>query len=544
MGVHGADSAGRESELASGLVEAERREFELASWLAAIVDSPVAIIGITRDHVVTRWNAAAERMYGYAADEIIGRSGSLLWTPEGTAEAGLVLERVRRGERVEQFETRLRRQDGSLVDASCSVSPVRDASGGMIGAAVLTWDVSERKRLEADRHALQHRLEQSERFESLGQLAGGVAHDFNNLLAAILNYAGFVAEESADRPAVRADAEQIQAVAQRAARLTRQLLIFSRREAVQPVALDLSAVVADVRNLLSRSIGTHIELRVESAAGLPAIEADRGQLEQVLLNLAINARDAMPEGGILTIGTRVVDFGEGSTGLNPHLGPGRYAELAVADTGTGMSPEVAERIFEPFFTTKPRDQGTGLGLATVYGIVTGAGGAMSVESEEGAGATFRLYFPAVRGSASGAAAVAAAPDGQGNGETILIVDDEPSVLEVAARILRGDGYAILEAGTYEEALSLAASGDFQLLLTDSIMPGMSGISLAERLGELRPGLPVLYMSGYSEDGPGGQRVAEGAAAFVAKPFSRRTLLEKVHAALKTPAARNAGTVIR
>jgi two-component system cell cycle sensor histidine kinase/response regulator CckA len=541
MGVHGADSAGRESELASGLAEAERREFELASWLAAIVESSdVAIIGISPDHVVTSWNAAAKRMYGYAADEIVGHSGSLLWTLQGAAEAGLVLERVRRGERVEQFETKLRRRDGSIVDASCSISPVRDASGEVVGAAALTWDVSERNRLEADRHALQHRLEQSERFESLGQLAGGVAHDFNNLLAAILNYASFVAEETADRPAVRADAEQIQAVAHRAARLTRQLLIFSRREAVQPVVLDLGAVVADVRNLLSRSIGAHIELRVESAPGLPAIEADRGQLEQVLLNLAINARDAMPEGGILTIGTRAVDRGEGAAGLNPDLSPGRYAELAVGDTGTGMSPEVAERIFEPFFTTKPRDQGTGLGLATVYGIVTGAGGSMSVESEEGAGTTFRLYFPATRAPASGAAATASAPDGQGNGETILIVDDEPSVLEVAARILRGDGYAVLEAGTYEQALSLAASRDFQLLLTDSVMPGMSGISLAERLGELRPGLPVLYMSGYSEGGPGGQRVPDGAVAFVAKPFTRRALLDKVHAALKTPPAASPG----
>ena len=517
--------------------QSERREFELASRLAAIVESSGdAIIGATLDGVVTSWNAGAEHMYGYAPDEMVGRNVSELILPDRAGELTPVFERTRRGLRVEQFETKRLHKDGSTIDVSIVVSPVRDAGGAVVGASAVIRNMTERNRAEADRRMLEGQLHQSERLESLGQLAGGIAHDFNNLLAAIMNYAEFVAEETADKPAVRADAEQIQAAAQSAARLTRQLLIFSRREATQTEALDLSAIVAGIHHLLSRSIGAHIELRVEPGVSLPAIEADRGQVEQVLLNLAINSRDAMPEGGTLTIETSLAELGEDHARLQPDVSPGRYVELAVSDTGTGMSAKVAARIFEPFFSTKPQDQGTGLGLSTVYGIVAQAGGGMSVCSEEGSGTTFRLYFPAAAAPATPATPASAVPDARGNGETILVVEDEPAVLEVTSRILRHNGYAILEAGTFEEALSLAASRDFQLLLTDSVMPRMSGRTLAERVVELKPGLPVLYMSGYSEGTPSPQRASGEAAAFVPKPFTRVTLLEKVHAALNTPPA--------
>jgi len=368
------------------------------------------------------------------------------------------------------------------------------------GLSAVTWDITERKRAETERRA------------------------------------GFVVDETAGMPAVRADAEQIQAAANRAAGLTKQLLVFSRREATRTQVLDLSAIVSDLRNLLSHGIGAHVELLVEAAPGLPAIDADRSQVEQVLLNLAINARDAMPGGGALTIRTSIAELAEGDARLLPGASPGRYVELAVSDTGTGMSAEVAPRIFEPFFTTKPRDQGTGLGLTTVYGIVTQAGGTISVDSEEGTGTTFRLYFPAASAPAMPAAPPAAAPGSLGSGQAILIVDDETQVLDVAARILRGNGYVTAEASTYEEALSLAASRDFQLLLTDSVMPRTSGRALADHVAELRPGLPVLYMSGYSRDTPGSQRSSRDAAAFVPKPFTRTDLLEKVHAALNTPPA--------
>jgi PAS domain S-box-containing protein len=523
------------------LITVANRDLELTSRLAAIVEaSGDAIIGATLDGVVTSWNAGAERTFGYAPGEIVGRGVSVLVPPDRAAELAPVFERVRRGERVGHFETKRFRKDGSIIDVSVSNSPILDAGGAVVGMSAVISDVTERNRAEADRRALEGRLHQSERLESLGQLAGGIAHDFNNLLAVIMNYAEFVAGETAGRPAVLADVEQIKAAAQRAARLTGQLLIFSRRETVQAEALDLSAIIADIRNLLSRSIGAHIELRAVPSVRLPAIEADRGQVEQVLLNLAINARDAMPGGGTLTIGTSLAELGEGDARRPAGVSPGRYVELAVSDTGTGMSAEVAARIFEPFFTTKPRDQGTGLGLATVYGIVTQAGGGMSVDSEEGTGTTFRLYFPAAAAPAAAATPAAAAPGGRGNGETILVVEDEPAVLEVTSRILRHNGYATLEAGTFEEALSLAASRDFQLLLTDSVMPRMSGATLAERVAELRPGLPVLYMSGYSDGAPAPQYAIDKAAARLQKPFDQQTLLEKVHTALHTPPTASPG----
>jgi PAS domain S-box-containing protein len=508
-----------------------RREFGLATRLAAIVESSAdSIVSASLDGVVTTWNPAAERMYGWAAEEIIGQSTSLLIPPDMVAELVPIFQRVRLGEIIEPFETRLLRKDGSMIEVWLSDSPIRDTEGTVTGVSAITRDLTERNRAGAQRSALEARLHQAERLESLGMLAGGIAHDFNNLLAAIMNFASFVAEETADQPEVAADAAQIQVAAQRAARLTRQLLTFSRREKPQPQVLDLNAIVTDITSLLSRTIGAHIELRTETAQDLPAIEADRGQVEQVLLNLAINARDAMPHGGTLAITTRLADLRDGDIGLNPGSSPGRYAELAVADTGTGISPQTLGRIAEPFFTTKPAGQGTGLGLSTVYGIITGAGGSLHVESEEGTGSTFRLYFPAV--SSATVAAPAASPRvTRGHGETILVVDDEPGVLEATVRILRHHGYTTLDAATGEQALSLAATHGIQLLLTDSILPRIPGAALAERIASMRPGLAIVYMSGYTEGLPGPQPGPGQGAARLQKPFDQQALLEAVHTAL-------------
>jgi two-component system cell cycle sensor histidine kinase/response regulator CckA len=507
------------------------REYELANRLAAIVESSSdSIVSATLDGVITTWNAAAERMYGWVAEEIVGQGTSVLIPPDLAAELAPVFQRVRLGEKIEPFETRLLRKDGSAVEVWLSDSPVRDASGAVIGISAISRDVTKRNRDAAERRALEDRLRQSERLESLGQLAGGIAHDFNNLLSVIMSFAAFVAEETADRPEVAADTAQIQAAAQRAAQLTKQLLIFSRREKPQLQALDLNGIVSDTTGLLSRAIGEPIELRMDLSEDLPAIEADQGQVEQVLLNLAINARDAMPRGGILTIITSPADLRDGDTRLHPGVIPGCYAELAVTDTGTGMSPQTVARIFEPFFTTKPSGQGTGLGLATVYGIITGAGGGLHVESEEGSGTTFRLYFPTTSFPA------ALAPDAAssvtwGHGEMILVVDDEPAVLAATARILRQHGYATMEAGTSEEALFLAASGDTQLLLTDSVLPSMPGTTLAGHIAKLKPGLPIVYMSGYTEGLPGPQPSPGKEVARIQKPFDSQTLLETVHTAI-------------
>jgi len=521
------------------LITAANRELDARSQLAAIAESSAdAILGITLDGVVTSWNTGAERMSGYSREEMIGNNLSMLVPPGLTSELPAILASMQAGERWERLETIRLRNDNSILDLSYTLSPIRDATGTVTGAAMVARDVTERNRAEAERRALEHRLHQSERMESLGQLAGGVAHDFNNLLAAIMNYAGFVAEETS-KPEVRADAQEIQAAAERAARLTKQLLIFSQREKTETQALDLNAIVADIHNLLSRSIGTHIELQVNPAAALPAVEADRGQIEQVLLNLAINARDAMPEGGTLTIGTSPAELDDAYASTHPGALPGLYVKLDVGDTGTGMAADVAAHIFEPFFTTKSPGQGTGLGLSTVYGIVAQAGGSMTVDSEEGAGTTFSLYFPAVSAPAQ-ATPDKAAPRPRGNGETILVVDDEPAVLEVTSRILRQNGYITLEAGTFEKALSLAAGRDFQLLLTDSVMPKMSGRTLAERLAEMKPGLAVLYMSGNTSAMPGPSRTRHDRTVSIQKPFNSQILLEAVQAVLNPRPAASSG----
>jgi two-component system cell cycle sensor histidine kinase/response regulator CckA len=507
-----------------------REEFDRASRWAAICEwSEDGIIGWTTDGVVTNWNSGAERMYGYAADEMVGRPVTVLSLPDRVAEFAPVLNRLVRGEHVEIFDTQARRKDGSIVDISISLSPIRSADGVVTGVSSVARDITERKRAEAERLALQRQLHEAERLETLGRLAGGVAHDFNNVLAAITSYAGFIADESHDRPGVRADAEQIQAATLRAAALTRQLLIFTERDVTQPEPLDLNAIIAEIRELLSTSVGTHVDLRIDPAARLPAIRADRGQVGQILLNLAVNARDAMPKSGTMTIGTRLSELGGDDARLSPGVSPGRYVELAVSDTGIGMSAEVAARIFEPFFTTKPAGKGTGLGLSTVQAIVTQAGGFVTVESDEGVGTTFHLYFPAIDVAVG---TQDAAPGDRSYQATILVVDDEPALLEVTGRILRKNGYTTLHARTYEQALSLAASRDFQLLLTDSMMPGMTGATLAELITEMKPGMPVLHMSGYTAGELDPERIRDGEVAFIQKPFTAPALLEKVRSVLK------------
>ncbi len=508
------------------LVSAVRAGSAKVSELAAIVESSEdAILGKTLDGIITNWNAGAEKLYGYRADEIIGRSVATIFPPGHAGDLAPILDRLRQGE-VAEMETQRRRKDGTLVNVSLSVSPVRDSAGMVTGAAAVARNITERIRLEAARQAMEKQLHQSERLESLGQLAGGIAHDFNNLLAIIMNYAGFVADGTADDPVVQADIKQIQDAADRAARITQQLLIVGRRDTPQAEVLDPGAIVAGVQELLSTAIGAGIELRVRTAPGLPAIQADRGQVEQVLLNLAVNARDAMPEGGALTIETRAAEPADGHA--RPCPGLGRYVELAVTDTGSGMSADLVARIFDPFFTTKPAGRGTGLGLATVRSVVTRMGGDIDVESREGVGTTFRIRLPA----AATAPTVASAGhlSAQGNGETVLVVDDEAPVLQLTSRILRQAGYAAVEAGSYEEALSLAATSDLKLLVTDSVMPRMSGRTLAGHIVTMKPAVRVLFMSGHSEEllgqlGPSGWE-------FIQKPFTPQDLLDKVHSILE------------
>jgi PAS domain S-box-containing protein len=516
------------------LVAAAEQELTAASQLAAIVaSSSDAILSLAPDGAVTTWNDGAEHMFGYAAAEVVGRNSSLFVPTDHDATAA-ALRRVAGGEPSGQFEDEWVHRDGHNVEASVTASPIRDSTGEIAGISVLVRDISERNRVEAERRSLQDRLHQSQRMESLGQLAGGIAHDFNNLLGVILNYAQFVAEQADSNDAVLADVGQIRAAAEQAARLTSQLLTFGRRDPTEPANLDLNAVVAEVHSLLARSIGSHVEIDVRAATDLPTVRADRSHLEQVLVNLAVNARDAMPGGGTLTIETRVTELDAEYSRLHPGVTPGRYVELAVSDTGTGMTREVVEHIFEPFFTTKPKGEGTGLGMATVYGIVTDAGGSVNVYSEPGVGTTFRVYLPTIDAPATTHPASDDAPATIGHGETILIVEDEPAMLELTARMLRRNGYAVLEAAGHEQALALAADHDFQLLLTDSVMPLMAGRELADQIGELHPDRAVLFMSGYSDGVTGPEGLLDRGVTHLQKPFDEQTLLESVNRALHSP----------
>ena len=389
------------------------------------------------------------------------------------------------------------------------------------------------RRIRVQRQELEDRLHQSERLESLGQLAGGIAHDFNNLLAVILNYATFVAEAIEDDAAASQDMEEIRSAAERAVRLTQQLLIFARRETSQPQALDLDDVVADVESLLSRTLGEHVELVVHRSTHRVRVLGDRGQIEQVLVNLAVNARDAMPSGGTLTIETApatVPSDPAGST-LPPELAPGSYVQLSVSDTGSGMEAETVSHAFEPFFSTKPKGAGTGLGLATVYGIVAEAGGTVVIYSELGLGTTIRAYLPeAVSGGVAPTPVPVTVPP-QGAGETILVVEDEAAIRTVTARILERNGYGVLQVEDGRTALDVAVDHEFDLLLTDVVMPQMSGRELAARMAEQGTVRPVLFMSGYSQGVLGPQRHLDVDVDLVQKPFTEHELIAHVYEAL-------------
>ncbi len=389
-----------------------------------------------------------------------------------------------------------------------------------------------RAQAETDKEHLQSQLQQSQRLEALGQLAGGVAHDFNNLLAVILNYAAFVGEELAagrdgDLAAAAADVGQIQRAAQRATALTHQLLAFARREVVQPVALDLNAVVAEVTQLLDRIIGEDVVLSTNLADGLWPVLADVGQLEQVLVNLAVNARDAMSGGGTLTIDTANVTVDAASAAARPTGHAGQHVRLRVADTGTGMAPDVIAHVFEPFYTTKADGTGTGLGLATVYGVVLQAEGTIEIHSLPGEGTTFTILIP-VTNEVATPVEEEPAYERSTTGETVLLVEDEEALREVTERIFTRNGYRVLTAAHGADALARATGhqGTIHLLVTDVVMPNMLGKEVAEKVRLLRPDIEVLYMSGYAQPVLASQGRLDRDVNLIEKPFTAANLITK------------------
>ena len=414
-----------------------------------------------------------------------------------------------------------------------------------MGASTVTRDVSDRKRAEAEMRALQDELHQAQRLESVGQLAGGIAHDFNNLLGAIMNYAALVADglaELSTRLRLEADAGvatlvddvlEITSVATRAAHLTHQLLVLSRREVPTSEVLDLNDLVSGMEDLVRKTIGADVVLAVDLAPDLPRTKVDRGRTEQVLMNLAVNARDAMAAGGgTLRIATETFEADD-DYGTRHHTSPGLYVRLTVSDTGSGMTPEVAALAFEPYFTTKPRGEGSGLGLATVYGIATQAGGDVVLYSEPDLGTAIRVDLPATREDATDAPKPLPEIVLRSAGETVLLVDDEDMVRVPAERILSRYGYSVLAAPDAEAALRIASkhAGEIDLLLTDVVMPGRSGKDLAAELRRLRPKTRVLYMSGYSQDVIVHQGILDDGVALIEKPYAMEALLRRIREVL-------------
>jgi signal transduction histidine kinase len=398
-------------------------------------------------------------------------------------------------------------------------------NGAPVRGVGISLDVTER-------HILEEQYQQAQRMEAVGQLAGGVAHDFNNLLTVILGYCELLLADLDPDDRRQADIAEIQKAGESAAGLTRQLLAFSRKQFIEPTLLDLNVVVAEMRTMLERLIREDVKVRLGLRPDLALVKADRGQIEQIIVNLAVNARDAMPKGGTLTIQTANVELDEHYAATHLAARPGRYVALTLTDTGTGITPEVKAHLFEPFFTTKEPGKGTGLGLATVHGIVTRGGGSVNVYSEVGHGTSFEVYFPrADVGEAVVDVPVPVARPRAGS-ETVLVVEDSDGLRELAKRMLERRGHKVLVAANADEALRLfEGNGSIDVLLTDVVMPGASGPELTKQLVGLRPGLKVIYMSGYTEEAIVQHGVLEPGIAFLHKPFTSETLGRKIREVL-------------
>jgi signal transduction histidine kinase len=406
-----------------------------------------------------------------------------------------------------------------------SFFPVRSPSGNTEGVGAIALETTERRHLE-------EQLQHSQKMEAVGRLAGGIAHDFNNILTAIKSYGDLLVDDMARGSARVEDVEEIREAADRAANLTRQLLAFSRQQMLRPRILDVNSMVRDLKNMLERLIGADVELKTSLAADLGMVTADPGQLEQILLNLVVNARDAMPEGGRIDIATANVELDEEYARTHAATSAGPHVMLSVSDTGVGMSRETQKHLFEPFFTTKDLGKGTGLGLSTVYGIVKQSGGWIWVYSEEGKGTTFKIYLPRVDEKAE-PSLPAAHSNGNGGSETILLVEDEPTVREVAARVLRRSGYTVVEALNGADALSKCKEpgSRFDLIVTDIVMPEMGGLELAKRVKETQPFAGILFTSGYTEEAVQRRSFLEPGAAFLEKPFTPAHLAQRARQVL-------------
>ncbi len=504
--------------------QAEEAVREVNETLRAVIEtSPLAICVTDLEGKVRSWNPAAARIFGWTEAEVVGERLPIV--PDGEWEGFLAATgAVARGQTYAGVERRRLTKSGAFIDISIWNAPLRNREGEITGILSLVADVTESRHME-------QQLRQSAKMEAIGRLAGGVAHDFNNILTVITGYAEMLAEKAAGDEDFESDITEVLKAADHASALTNQLLVFSRHKVRTPETLNLNEVVERLEKMLRRIIGEDVALVTHTQPELSAIRADPAQIEQVIINLAVNARDAMPGGGTLTIETADVKLDAAYARTHVGVAPGQYVMLAVSDTGTGMAPETRLRLFEPFFTTKERGKGTGLGLSTVYGIVKQCNGEIWVYSELGRGSTFKIYLPVVDAKPEEASASDQPEQAIGGAETVLLVEDEFGVRKLVSSVLAAQGYQILETGDPLDALRMCEeySEPIHLLLTDVVMPNMSGRDLAGRAVKLRPELRVLYMSGYTDHAVAYQDI--DGAPFIQKPFSPGALARKIREVL-------------
>lgn len=502
------------------VLEALRESEERYRSLVENIDIGVTLLD--REYNIVTINPARARMTGKAPHELVGKKCYDVLRDYGNVCPDCPCRRAFDSNQPSELDTEIVSADGSMINARIRVLPIHGQDGAEKGFVVLTENVTERLRFEAQMH-------QAAKMEAIGRLAGGVAHDFNNFLTTILGYSDLLLKQIPLDSPIRGKVAQIYHSAERSAGLTRQLLAFSRKQVLALRPLDINAVAAELEPMLRRLIGEDVELKAVLASALGTVVADPGQIEQILMNLAVNARDAMPEGGRLTLETRNVLLDRDFARTHADVDPGPYVMLAVSDTGIGMEPEILSRIFEPFFTTKEEGKGTGLGLPMVYGIVKQHKGHIFVYSEPNRGTTVKIYWQAARQTPT-PLTTTPLPGTQWRGnETVLVVEDEEIVRELTCEMLQLMGYEVLKATSPGEAIEISQSRDrpIHLLLTDVVMPQMNGTALFNRLSLLRPGIDVLYMSGYTESFIEHHGVADPAVHFLQKPFTGEELASKV-----------------
>lgn len=492
---------------------------ELFSLIGENAADMIAVVTVRGERLYN--SPSYEKLLGYTPEDLEKTSAYEQIHPDDQQAVKLAADEAKKTGVGRRVEYRIRHKSGEWRVLESTASAVRNAEGEVEKLIIVNRDITERRHLE-------QQLLLSQRLEAVGKLSGGIAHDFNNILGVIIGYSEALQQKMGADDPMREAIDEIEKAGQRAAALTQQLLAFSRKQVLEPKVLDLNSIVADVEKMLRRLIGEDVGLEIISSPTLGRVKADRGQIEQVILNLAVNARDAMPRGGQLKIETMNADLDEDDARRKRYVVPGHYVMLQVSDTGMGMTAEVQAHIFEPFYTTKEQGKGTGLGLATVYGVIKQSGGYIWLESEIGKGSKFQVYLPRSEGAVVEPVRNAPPLIAHGLG-TILVAEDEPSLRKLTCNMLKEVGYTVLEAEDAPKAIEIAKhyECDIDLLLTDVVMPGMSGRELAENLSLKCPGMKILYMSGYTDGAVAAHGILESGIVILRKPFSRVQLQQSV-----------------